>query len=126
LSQDLKAIAPKLCKLLLLLLRNEQDNEALTARSKLLALLRDNGLDAHDLVATLFVSEAGAGRPTGQADIQDSDKSTVGWCHRRRNQLTARDRAFIESLMTWRRPISDSQRQWLRDIVGKLERAEAA
>jgi|RhiMetdeSRZDD1v2_1073273.scaffolds.fasta_scaffold1106186_2 hypothetical protein len=128
-SPDLKAIAPKLTKLLLLLLSSDQDNEALTARRKLTWLLREKGLDSHDLVATLLASESDTGvqhadRHAGR--MRNSDTSTVGWCHQRRHLLKARDQKFIEDLMTWRRPISDDQRQWLHDIVGKIERAEAA
>jgi hypothetical protein len=117
-SPDVKALAPKLTKLMLLLLRSEQDNEALT----------DNGLDAHDLVAALVAPESETRHQSNvqHADMRASDSSTVRWCHQRRRLLKAHDQKFIESLMTWSGPISGSQRQWLHDIVGKLDRAEAA
>jgi hypothetical protein len=127
-SPDVKALAPKLTKLMLLLLRSEQDNEALSARRKLTGLLRDNGLDAHDLVAALFAPESETSHQSNvqHAHMRPSDSSTVRWCYQRRRLLKAHDQEFIESLMRWSGPISGSQRQWLHDIVGKLGRAEAA
>jgi hypothetical protein len=79
-SPELKAIAPKLTKLLLLLLGSDQDNEALTARSKLKRLLQDNGLDSHGLVATLLAPKSETRRLTSNVrhvDMRDGDRSTV-------------------------------------------------
>jgi hypothetical protein len=50
----------------------------------------------------------------------------VQWCLNRRFFLSPRDRRFLEGVAEQRMPRSSKQEKWIRDIVGKLERAEAA
>jgi hypothetical protein len=106
-------LIPTLGKLIPRLASNHDGEVVATVRA-IERVLKSAGRDLHDLAACLG------------APANDSDKSTVWWCFHRRHLLSLGDRRFIEGVAEQRMPLSPKQEKWLRDIVGKLERAEAA
>jgi hypothetical protein len=111
---NLSAIAPKLSKMLLMLSSN-YDGDVVAAARAITKILQDAGSDWHDLAAILA--------PAAHPEVRDD---VVQWCLSRRFFLSPRDRGFLEGVAEQRMPLSPKQEKWLRDIVGKLERAEAA
>jgi hypothetical protein len=115
LSRDLKAIAPKLGKMLLMLSSN-CDGEVVAAARALNKILQDAGSNWHALVAAILA-------PVAHLEVR---RDVVQRCLNRRFFLSPRDRGFLEGVAEQRMPVSPKQEKWLRDIVGKLKRAEAA
>jgi hypothetical protein len=113
-SPDLKAIAPRLRKMLLML-SSDRDGEVVAAARAITKILQDAGGDWHDLVAAMLA-------PAAHREVRD----VVQWCLSHRFFLSPRDRGFLENVARQLKPLSPKQEKWLRDIVGKLERAEAA
>ena len=114
---NLSAIAPKLSKMLLMLSSN-YDGDVVAAARAITKILQDAGGDWHDLVAAMLPPLA----PAAHLEVRD----VVQWCLSRRFFLSPRDRGFLEGVAEQRMPLSPKQEKWLRDIVGKLERGEAA
>jgi hypothetical protein len=114
-SPDLKAIAPKLSKILLML-SNSCDRDVVAAASAITKILQDAGSDWHDLVAAMLA-------PVAHLEVR---RDVVQWCFNHRLFLSPRDRRFLEGVAEQRMPPSPKQEKWFREIVGKLERAEAA
>jgi hypothetical protein len=112
-------------KLLRLALVADQPGEIVAAVCALKRALAVAGLDAHAIVDAF---ERGA-QPIAIADERPLDeeveRSTIWWCYHHRGALSAKERRFVESLIRWRGPISDRQRQWLHDIAARLH-TEAA
>jgi hypothetical protein len=114
-SPYLKAIAPKLSKMLLMLSSN-YDGDVVAAARAITKILQGAGSDWHDLVAAMLA-------PVAHLEVR---RDVVQWRLSRRFFLSPRDRGFLENVARQLKPLSPKQEKWLRDIVGKLERAEAA
>jgi hypothetical protein len=88
-------------------------------------LLAD-GLDIHALAqvverSSLIPSEKPQDDPPSSG-MSDAWKETRGFCARHRDLLSERDRAFIDSLATWRGRPTEKQLEWLLDIEAKVRR----
>jgi hypothetical protein len=112
---DLKAIAPRLGKMLLMLSSNHDGDVVATVRA-IERVLKSAGSDWHDLVASMLA-------PAAHPEVHDD---VVQWCLNRHFFLSPRDREFLEGVAEQRMPPSPKQEKWIHDTVGKLERAEAA
>lgn len=107
---------------LIRLLSSDQPGEAAAAAAALNRALLADGLDIHALAqvverSSLVPSEKPQDDPP--SDMSDAWKETRGFCARHRDLLSERDRAFIESLATWRGRPTEKQLQWLLDIEAK-------
>jgi DNA-binding transcriptional LysR family regulator len=88
-------------------------------------LLDSSGLDPH-WVADTFERGATLVDTSGERDDRDrddgdNDRSRIWFCWHRRHFLSPRERSFIESIRTWRGPLSEKQRIWLGNICERLE-----
>jgi hypothetical protein len=109
------ALIPTLGKLIPRLASNH-DGEVVATIRAIERVLKSGGSDWHDLVAAMLA-------PVARLEVR---RDVVQWCLSRRFFLSPRDRRFLEGVAEQRMPLSPKQEKWLRDIVGKLERAEAA
>jgi hypothetical protein len=106
-------LIPTLSKLIPRLASNHDGEVVATVRA-IERVLKSGSSDWHDLAAILA--------PAAHPEVRD----VVQWCLNRRFFLPPRDRGFLENVARQLKPLSPKQEKWLRDIVGKLERAEAA
>jgi hypothetical protein len=111
----------RLAKLLRLALVADHDGEAIGALHALKRTLCSAGLDPH-FVADAFLRGAQPDTPSISPDAEGDDRSLV----HRRDRLTPKEAAFVESLTRWRGTISERQRVWLRDICDKLAEVASA
>jgi hypothetical protein len=123
-SADLKTMAPKLSKMLLML-SSDYDHEVVAAARAIDKALQSAGLDWHDLAAAVdrmpIQSDAGA-----DWCKRRDERSIISWCLNRCFLLSVQDREFLESAAKQRKPLSPKQQQWLSDIRKKLDRKVAA
>ena len=101
---------------MMLLLGSDRDGEVVAAARAITKILQGAGSDWHDLVAAMLA-------PVAHLGVR---RDVVQWCLSRRFFLSPRDRGFLENVARQLKPLSPKQEKWLCDIVGKLERAEAA
>jgi hypothetical protein len=116
---NLTPLAPKLGKLLLLLSSN-RDGEVIAAARAIDKVLRGAGCDWHDLITTVLPPATQSG------SYPRSERSAIEWCFYHLHLLSSRDAHFIKGLKQQWTSLTDKQRAWLRDIVVRLERVEAA
>jgi hypothetical protein len=107
----LAPIAPKLAKLLPVL-ASPADGEVVGAARAIDRTLRANGCDWHDLAAALE-------RHVDSGELPESVHDVAAWCLARGGDLAAKERAFLENMLSWRQP-SPGQRKWLCDIFARL------
>jgi hypothetical protein len=109
----------RLAKLIRLIFGSDQDGEIVAAVAAAKRLLAASDLDAHWLAD---IVERGTSQvaPSISPDAQGDDRSLVWFAFHRRDRLTQKEAAFVESLTRWRGTISERQRVWLRDIVDRL------
>lgn len=112
--------ADQLAKFIKLIFISDQPGEIANAIAAVCRLLASENRDGHWLAERLTAP------PQKQPTEQHSDKSTVWWAYHHRHLLSPRDRQFIEGVAEQRSPLSVKQQKWLRDVVAKLERGEAA
>jgi hypothetical protein len=112
----------KLAKLLRLIFGSDRDGEIVAAVKRLLAA---SDLDAHWL-AEIVERGTSPSAPSISPDAQGDDRSLVWFAWHRRDRLSVREAAFIESLTRWRGTISERQRVWLHDIVDRLAEVASA
>jgi DNA-binding transcriptional LysR family regulator len=124
------AIAPtdvdRLGKLLRLALVADKDGETVAAVAALKRSLQSVGLDPHFIADAFERGAAPLARADDRADRRDDgdgddDRSAIWFAWHRRYRLSAKERAFIENIVRWSAPLSPRQRQWLFNIVGRLE-----
>jgi hypothetical protein len=116
----------RLAKLLRLALVADHDGEAIGALHALKRALCSAGLDPH-FVANAFLRGAQPDTPSISPDAEgDDDRSLVWFAFHRRDRLTPKEAAFVESLTRWRGTISERQRVWLRDICDELAEVASA
>jgi hypothetical protein len=113
-------------KLLRLALVADKDGETVAAVAALKRSLQSVGLDPH-FIADAF--ERGAA-PLARADDHSregdddrDDQSNIWFAFHRRHRLSAKEGRFVESIASRPGPLSARQRQWLFDIVDRLEAA---
>jgi DNA-binding transcriptional LysR family regulator len=116
--------ASRFSKLLRLALVGDQPGEIVAAVAALKRALTTSGVDPYWL-ADAFERGAKSVAVPHVDDVAD-DRSTVWWCWHHRDDLTAKERKFIESLTRWRGPISERQARWLQDIADRLSAEVAA
>lgn len=121
-------ITDRLAKLLRLIFNSDKQGEIVAAVAAAKRVLETSNHDAH-FVADAF--ERGAA-PLARAndhdcdpdDVgQDADRSDVWFAWHRRHRLSPKECAFIENIVRWSAPLSPRQKQWLSDIVNRLEAA---
>lgn len=115
----------RISKLLRLIFGSEHPGEIVAAVTATKRALAAGDRDTH-FIAEVF--ERGATLPVTRADdhdqVDDDDGRPAIWfCWHRRHRLSEKERAFIERIRTWRGPLSEKQRIWLRDICDRLEAA---
>jgi DNA-binding transcriptional LysR family regulator len=113
----------RVAKLIRLIFSSDKSGEIIAAVTAAKRVLDNNGRDAHWLADSF---ERGATSPVTRADdhdqVDDDDGRPAIWfCWHRRHRLSEKERAFIERIRTWRGPLSEKQRIWLRDICDRLE-----
>jgi hypothetical protein len=121
----------RLGKLLRLALVADKDGEAIAAIGAVKRLLDSSGLDPHFIVDAFARGAAPVARVDAHARHDDGDgdddgpddRSKIWFCWHRRHRLAAREREFVESIVRWSAPLSPRQRQWLFNIVDRLEGA---
>jgi hypothetical protein len=113
----------RLAKLIRLIFGTDQDGEIVAAVGAVKRLLAASDLDAHWL-ADIVERGTSPSAPSISPVAQGDDRSLVWFAWHRRDRLSVKEAAFVESLTRWRGTISDRQRVWLHDICDRL--AEAA
>jgi DNA-binding transcriptional LysR family regulator len=116
--------ASRFSKLLRLALVADQPGEIVAAVAALKRALTTSGVDPHWLADAFERGTKSIAVP--HVDDVADDRSTVWWCWHHRDDLTAKERKFIESLTRWRGPISERQARWLQDIADRLSVEVAA
>jgi hypothetical protein len=96
---------------LLGMLGSEHDGERAAAGLKVDQLVRGLGLTWGDLIV-----------PPDIVPLRNDWRRMAQYCNRRRGQLNARDRAFIEAMLHWPGEPTERQQQWLIDIYARLNR----
>jgi len=114
----------RLAKLLRLALVADHDGEIIGAVCALKRALASAGLDPHHIVDAFERGTSQVAPSISPADVAGDDRSLVWFAWHRRDRLSVKEAAFVESLTRWRGTISDRQRVWLHDICDRL--AEAA
>jgi hypothetical protein len=115
----------RLAKLLRLALVADHDGEIIGAIHALKRTLAAAGLDGHHVVDA-FLRGAQPDTPSISPDAQGDDRSLVWFAFHRRDRLTPKEAAFVESLTRWRGTISEKQRVWLHGIVDRLAEVASA
>jgi hypothetical protein len=111
----------RLAKLIRLIFGSNRDGEVVAAVAAVRRILAASDLDAHWLADRVAAPTALA---TVDDDRDDRDCRSDAWfCFHRRHMLSPKERAFIENIIQWSSPLSPKQRQWLHDIVDRLETA---
>jgi hypothetical protein len=123
----------RLAKLIRLIFSSDNSGEIVAAVTAAKRVLASENVDAHWLADAL---ERGAAPvvvtpedESGERDDRDrdddrpdaDDRSKAWFAWHRRFLLSAKERQFVERVVSWRGPLSVKQRQWLRAIVDRLE-----
>jgi hypothetical protein len=116
--------ADKLAKICGKMLGSAHDGERATAAAKADALVRAAGLTWSDVIAPPIIPDARRDRMRAAAD--SAWRRMVHFCHNRRRCLTERERAFVETMTTWRADPTDRQVEWLIDVYSRICREAAA
>ena len=121
----------RFAKLLRLALGSDKDGEIIGAVVALKRSLAAAELDTHWIVDSFERGAAPVARVDAHARHDDGDgdddgpddRSRVWFAWHRRHRLAAREREFVENIVRWSAPLSPRQRQWLFNIVDRLEGA---
>jgi hypothetical protein len=108
--------AVRVGQLLPLALSSDQGGEVIAAVEALRRALDAAGLDHHDLAAAVERGLEDA-KPRHNGPEPDDDWRSMAWtCFRSAEQLSPRDRDFIEVILGYQRRPSDKQLEWLVSI----------
>lgn len=115
----LAAIAPKLGKLIRLL-ASDRDGEALAAARGIGRTLEAAGLDFHALADVIDKNRSldlPRCRAEPAADMPQTPAEVARWCLNSGGRLTAKERDFLSSMLSWRRNLTARQTTYLEDLV---------
>ena len=110
----------RLAKLIRLIFSTDKTGEAVAAIAAVKRILAAEKKDGHWLADQLT---APITLPPPDKRAERDERDDVWFCFHHRKRLSARDRAFIENIVGRSTPLSEKQRQWLFDIVERLEEA---
>jgi hypothetical protein len=99
----------KLCGML----GSNHDGERAAAGLKADQLVRNLGLTWADIISSGKLRAI---------SFQTDWHRMAAYCHRYRAALNSRDRAFVETMLTWRSQPTERQQDWLIDIYARLHR----
>jgi hypothetical protein len=102
----------KLCGML----GSNHDGERAAAGLKADQLVRNLGLTWADVISGATTNWRMC------ASSQTDWHRMAAYCHRYRAALNPRDRAFVETMLTWRSQPTERQQDWLIDIYARLHR----
>jgi hypothetical protein len=115
----------KLAKLIRLIFGSDNDGEVIAAVAALRRALASAGLDAHWLADIVERRTNSIAAPAADDRRERDERSDAWFCFHHRDELSPRERAFIENVVRWSSPLSPKQRKWIHDIADRLH-CEAA
>lgn len=115
----------RLAKLIRLIFGSDQDGEIVAAVAAVKRLLASAGLDAHALADIVEHGAKSIAAPPADDHGERDERSDAWFCFHHRNELSPKERAFIENVIQWSSPLSPKQRKWIHDIADRLH-CEAA
>jgi hypothetical protein len=107
----------RLAKLIRLIFGSDQPGEITAAVAAVRRTLATNHVDHHWLADRLTA------QPIALPACERDDRSAAWFCFHRRDLLSAKERAFICNIVERSAPLSPKQKQWLFDLVDRLEAA---
>jgi hypothetical protein len=108
----------RLAKLIRLIFGSDQPGEITAAVAAVRRTLEANNVDHHWLADRLAA-------PIALPACERDDRSAAWFCFNRRDLLSPKERAFICNVVERSAPLSPKQKQWLFDLVDRLEAAAA-
>jgi hypothetical protein len=108
----------RLAKLIRLIFSSDKSGEIIAAVAAAKRVLAVENKDAHWLADKLT-----APPPAVVADKHDdrNDRSAAWFAFHRSHRLSPKESAFVANILQYSRPLSDKQKNWLHDIVDRLE-----
>jgi hypothetical protein len=117
-------VTGRIVQLLRLLLVTDRPGEATAALEAMRRTLQSADLDPHalaDMVAAGLEAPKQIHRSEPDRRDDGDDQSNIWFAFHRRYRLSAKECRFVESIASRPGPLSARQRQWLSDIVDRLE-----
>jgi hypothetical protein len=119
-SANLATIAPRLGQLVRLL-ASDRDGEVVAAARALARTLATAGLDLHELADVIERSEPAASVHYEYNAIDPRAPAEARWLSTyHMHRLSAKEQAFVRSMVAWGRPATERQAAWLQSIAERM------
>jgi hypothetical protein len=113
----------RLAKLIRLIFSSDNSGEIVGAVMAAKRVLASENLDAFWLADRFALGATLVAVTPDDESSERNDRSAAWYAFHRRHSLSPRERLFVENIASRSGPLSARQRQWLADIVNRLEAA---